>query len=196
MNQEILDINVQKKFPIPGSSLTADPENPAPFDKPPEFTNVHQCLDFILAQTIEEENYVKFIELMADGFPLMEVVQTITFAGFTEGKWNYSMMLLLIEPVAYILLALCERAGIDPKFFRDEAREDDNETDEMFGAEFDKEKLQQLKSDVKQDNVPHPAIDEQMLAKIDALDSVQTDSLLAPEQDEMAEPSLLRNEGV
>lgn len=66
----------------------------------------------------------------------------------------------------------------------------------MFGAEFDKEKLQQLKSDVKQDNVPHPAIDEQMLAKIDALDSVQTDSLLAPEQDEMAEPSLLRNEGV
>ena len=63
MNKEILKINLNKEFPIPGSSLTADPDNPAPHDKPPEFTNLHKALDSIFQMAIEPDNYVQLIQL-------------------------------------------------------------------------------------------------------------------------------------
>jgi len=43
MNQQYFDI-VMQGGPIPGSSLTSDPDNPAPYERPPEYTNVHEAL--------------------------------------------------------------------------------------------------------------------------------------------------------
>ena len=53
MNQDILDINLQRKFPIPGISLTTDPENPAPHDRPPQFSNLHKALNYIFENAIQ-----------------------------------------------------------------------------------------------------------------------------------------------
>ena len=143
MNREILKINLNKEYPIPGTSLTADPDNPAPHERPPEFTNLHKALDSIFQNVIEPENYVELIQLLSRGFPLMEIVQTTVFTGFYEGKWNHSLMLLLVEPVAYIFLALAERADIDPVFFRGE-EDDELEDEETFGLSFEATKLEQM----------------------------------------------------
>jgi hypothetical protein len=181
MNEEILRINVEKKFPIPGMAMTQDPDNPSPSDKPPEFTDIHDCIKHIFLNSIQEENYMNLMELLAKGFPLMEIVQTVLFQGFYGGKWNYSMMLLLIEPVAYIFLAFAERAGIDPVFFRDDI-DQELEEEEILGVSFDKAKLQQIQSDVEQDKKVHPAITDQMLAQIDNIPEEQIGSLLDSKQ--------------
>lgn len=178
MNQDILDINLQRRFPIPGISLTTDPDNPMPHDRPPEYTNLHKALNFIFENAIEEENYTQFIKLMADGFPLMEVVQTVLFSGFYNGKWNFSLMQLLIEPTAYIFLALCERADIDPTFFRDDM-EDDLDEEESIGDSFAEVKGRQVQADMEQSKKAMPSLDKQMQAKLKAIPQEKINSLLA-----------------
>lgn len=193
MNEDILNINLERRFPIPGMSLTMDPDNPMPHDRPPEFTNLHKALNYIFENAIEEENYSQFIKLMADGFPLMEVVQTVLFSGFYEGKWNFALMQLLIEPTTYIFLALCERADIDPTFFRDDL-DDELDEEETIGMSFAEEKGRQVQADMEQNKKAMPSVDKQMQAQIDAIPQEQIDSLLAntrPEEEE----SLLANQG-
>ncbi|MAR66014.1 MAG: hypothetical protein CL833_02060 [Crocinitomicaceae bacterium] len=192
MNEDILNINLQRKFPIPGTSLTTDPDNPFPHDRPPEFTNLHKALNYIFENIIEEENYSQFIKLMADGFPLMEVAQTMLFSGFYEGKWNFSLMQLLIEPTAYILLALCERADIDPTFFRDDI-EDDLDEEEVFGTSFAEVKGRQIQKDLEQTKKGLPSIDKEMQAKLDAIPQEQIESLLSGQTEEES-GSLLANQ--
>jgi hypothetical protein len=194
MNEDILNINLERRFPIPGMSLTMDPDNPMPHDRPPEFTNLHKALNYIFENAIEEENYSQFIKLMADGFPLMEVVQTVLFSGFYEGKWNFALMQLLIEPTTYIFLALCERADIDPTFFRDDL-DDELDEEETIGMSFAEEKGRQVQVDMQQNKKAMPSVDKQMQAQIDAIPQEQIDSLLANTQTEEEEESLLANQG-
>jgi len=194
MNEDILNINLERRFPIPGMSLTMDPDNPMPHDRPPEFTNLHKALNYIFENAIEEENYSQFIKLMADGFPLMEVVQTVLFSGFYEGKWNFALMQLLIEPTTYIFLALCERADIDPTFFRDDL-DDELDEEETIGMSFAEEKGRQVQIDMQQNKKAMPSVDKQMQAQIDAIPQEQIDSLLANTQTEEEEESLLANQG-
>lgn len=178
MNEDILNINLERRFPIPGMSLTTDPDNPMPHDRPPEFTNLHKALNYIFENAIEEENYSRFIKLMADGFPLMEVVQTVLFGGFYEGKWTFQLMNLLIEPTTYIFLALCERADIDPTFFRDDL-EDDLDEEESLGSSFAEVKGRQVQTDLEQTKKAMPNLDQQMQAKIEAIPQETIDSLLS-----------------
>lgn len=194
MNEDILNINLERRFPIPGMSLTMDPDNPMPHDRPPEFTNLHKALNYIFENAIEEENYSQFIKLMADGFPLMEVVQTVLFSGFYEGKWNFALMQLLIEPTTYIFLALCERADIDPTFFRDDL-DDELDEEETIGMSFAEEKGRQVQIDMQQNKKAMPSVDKQIQAQIDAIPQEQIDSLLANTQTEEEEESLLANQG-
>jgi len=177
MNEDILNINLEKKFPIPGLALTTDPDNPMPHDRPPKLTNLHECIEHIFKNTIAKENYVPLVEVLAKGFPLMEIVQTTLFTGFYHGMWNHSMMLLLIEPVTYIYLAIAERAGIDPVFFRDDV-EDDLEEEEVLGMSFEEDKIKSLQQDVEQDKKPHPAITDQMVAQLNNLPSEQLKGIL------------------
>jgi|TARA_S200002703_G_C3758934_1_gene233596 hypothetical protein len=193
MNEDILNINLERRFPIPGMSLTTDPDNPMPHDRPPEFTNLHKALNYIFENAIEEENYSRFIKLMADGFPLMEVVQTVLFGGFYEGKWTFQLMNLLIEPTTYIFLALCERADIDPTFFRDDL-EDDLDEEESLGSSFAEVKGRQVQTDLEQTKKAMPNLDQQMQAKIEAIPQETIDSLLSKNMGPQ-EGSLLDNTG-
>jgi len=194
MNEDILNINLERKFPVPGMSLTMDPDNPMPHDRPPEYTNLHKALNFIFENTIEEENYSRLIQLMADGFPLMEVVQTVLFGGFYEGKWNFSLMQLLIEPTAYIFLALCERADIDPTFFRDDL-DDELDEEETIGTSFAEAKGRQVEVDMQQNKKAMPSLNQQMQAQINAIPQEKIKSLLADTQPEEDSNSILATQG-
>ena len=193
MNEDILNINLERRFPVAGMSLTTDPDNPMPHDRPPEFTNLHKALNYIFENAIEEENYSRFIKLMADGFPLMEVVQTVLFGGFYEGKWTFQLMNLLIEPTTYIFLALCERADIDPTFFRDDL-EDDLDEEESLGSSFAEVKGRQVQTDLEQTKKAMPNLNQQMKAQIEAIPQEKIDSLLSKNMGPQ-EGSLLNNTG-
>jgi hypothetical protein len=197
MNEEYLKVVTQLGRPIPGQSLTENPDNPAPYEKPPQFTSVHEASEFIFGNLIEEEAYTQIMNLMADDMPIMDIVQTLLFTGFTEGKWSPDLMLMLVEPVAYMLLALAERAGIDPVIYRGE---DEDEADEtaLLGTKFEEEKLQGMKQFLKSGKIPAETLTPEMIQTIEQLpisDSLMseqpespvqnTGSLLAPTEEEM-----------
>jgi len=167
MNEEYNKIVLTGGRPIPGQSLTTDPSNPAPYEKPPEYTSIHEASEDIFAGLIEEQTYKEIMGLLADDFPVMDIVQTILFAGFREGKWNPDLMLMLVEPVAYMLLALAERAGIDPKIYTGE--EEDEAEERVFGVELQKEKVSRIKKLAALGKTPSSAITEEMIETIEEL---------------------------
>ena len=148
MNEQYIKAITQMGRPIPGQSLTADPDNPAPYEKPPQFTSVHAASEYIFGKLIEEETYVQLMDLLDDDMPVMDIVRTLLFQGFTEGKWNPDLLMMLVEPVAYMLLALAERADIDPVIYRGE---DEDEADEMdlMGVKLTPDKVKMMQQKLK-----------------------------------------------
>ena len=144
------DINVddlERKYfatmdrPIPGESLTSNPENPWPWEKPPQFTSVHVASEYIFSKLVDENFYPEMLDSLENDVPIMDITRVILFKGFTEGLWNPDLLLRLIEPVTYMILALAERALIDPVIYDEESRDDAIEEENViFGKmeSFDK----------------------------------------------------------
>ena len=144
------DINVddlERKYfanmdrPIPGESLTSDPESPWPWEKAPQFSSVHTASEHIFSKLVDEDLYDSMMDSLDDGVPIMDITRVILFKGFTEGLWNPDLLLRLIEPTTYMILALAERALIDPVIYDDESIDDAvEEEDAIFGRmeSFDK----------------------------------------------------------
>ena len=119
--------------PIPGQSLTNSPEDAQPWEKAPENTTVREATQKIFLSLLEEENLKAVTNLMADGTPIEEVTKVLLMSGYEKGKYNPDLMLQLIEPTMYILLAIAERVGIRPVL--DRPGEEDDEPADEFNAE-------------------------------------------------------------
>ena len=129
--------NAQKmERPIPGQSLTNDPEAPLPFEQPPRFVDKTDALEYLFSSFVEENKYESLLTVLDQGMPLMHLTKLLLMSGFQDGLWNFDLMLILIEPVAYMLMALAERAGIDLKVMEDEEgdEEEDSEGETMFSG--------------------------------------------------------------
>lgn len=120
--------------PIPGESLTSNPDTPMPYEKPAEYTSAEKAVEFIFNQLIDENNLDPILDLMRQDLPVENIAQVIIFEGFRQGKWNPDLMLILIEPVIYVLLALAEYAGIDAVLYPEEDMDEDD--DENYEGEL------------------------------------------------------------
>ena len=114
----------QMKRSIPGEGMSNDPDNPYSFEKAPEFTVHREALEYLFVTITDEEKYTDILIALEQGVTVMELTQVILFKGFTEGKWNPDLMMLLAEPLAFMLMALAERQGIDYVITRDDVEED------------------------------------------------------------------------
>lgn len=180
MDNELLKVMTSKGRPIPGQSLTTDPDNPAPYEKPPEFTDIYEASEYIFGRLLDEKRYITSMTALADGVPIMDLVQGILFKGFTEGKWTPDLMVLLAEPIAYMFLALAERADIDPVIYHGE-EEDAIEDEKILGVNFEKEKLAKMrKASQGKAPIPSDVINPEMQKKIEALPDFEAPSLLSP----------------
>ncbi len=115
--------------PIPGQSLTNSPDESYPWESPPEFTNFKDALEYITDKLLVEENYMPMMQSVSDGVPLSDITTQLLYVGFREGKWNPDLLLLLVEPVMYVLMALAEKADIQYVLYGDEEEEEEPETD-------------------------------------------------------------------
>ena len=120
--------------PIPGESLTLDPDVEEPYTSTTEFTVPQEAIDYIFDEMTQEENYIPLMDSIVEGTTIMEATRLILFSGFNEGKFNPDLMLLLVEPVAYMIMGLAERAGIEYV-----VQEDDEE--DMFGVSIQRPEL-------------------------------------------------------
>lgn len=151
-NQEQLDqAETARSFgaPIAGQSLTNDPENPAPFEQAPEHTALHPTLEFIWGDLIEPEYYIATMQLINNREPIMDITEMYLMNGFQEGKWNPDLMMMLVEPVAYMLVALAERLDIDYVVYQDEEDESFDDEQSLFGMDLEQQKFENLLGELK-----------------------------------------------
>ena len=184
--------------PIPGQSLTNDPDNPYPWESPPEFVNVNTAIDSIVMNMLgDEEKLANIIEVLASGeIPIAGIAQIILEDGFRKGKYNPDLMLLLAEPLMVILMALAERAGIrDYEIYQGEGSELSGEEQ----AELANDVINSYKEEVNfrglrtGNNIDVRSVPEEVLERIEEADIPAQPSLMErpAEQPEQPQQSLL-----
>jgi hypothetical protein len=119
---ELVDLKTQGSV-IPGQSLTNDPDKPYAWETPPEFTNPHEAIDYILVTLLEPETIKNISKSLTAGASLIDITNVLLYSGFTGGKWTPDLMILLMEPTIYILMAIAER--LDVEYLIDNEDEDD-----------------------------------------------------------------------
>ena len=186
-NQEGIDALVNSSRPIPGQSLTDNPDQSYPWESPPEYTNFNKAFNYLAEELLEEEIYVPLMVAMGQGVPISDITLQLLQRGFQEGKWNPDMFLMLIEPTMYLLMALAEKSGIEPRLYGDEEDDLDPEDEDDIAkmkannlAELTKEKVGDMPK------APSGVLPEEILEEIETLEVPE--SLLAqpqqPPQDE------------
>jgi len=198
-NDEFLQFQGQMKAPTPGQSLANDPENPAPYEQAPRFTNIHEATYYLWTEITDPEIYLPIMETLQDGTPILDIVQTMLFGEFQRGAWNPDLMLMLVEPLSYMFIALAERLDIDVVIYNGEL-EDEDADEELLGVKFEESRIEEMKKAAKAGKVPEGALSNQMkeelktLPKLPSLMDRQTEEVPeemqepAPEQSLMAQP--------
>ena len=190
-SQEAVDAFVQAGRPIPGRSLTSNPDEPRPFERPPDFTNFKEALDYTTAELLEEEAYMSIVGALGDGVPVTDLAMQIGYVGFREGKWNPDLMMMLMEPLMYLLMALAEKAGVT---YRVDDEDEDEEDDTLF-EEKAKNIAETVKEKVDKGQIPSGALPSDIVAKIESLEMPQESLLAQPEkpmvEEEQPQQSLL-----
>ena len=114
--------------PIPGESLTTSPDNPKAWERPPEFADDDEAMQEIYLLLTEQDKLRELINIIDEGIPLDEIAQVVLYKGYTSGKYNPDVMLMLIEPTIYLLIAIADYAEIKD-YTLYEGEEDDPDTE-------------------------------------------------------------------
>ena len=118
--------------PVAGQSLTDNPEQQYPWEGPTKFTETQPAIEAIFTEITENEAYFAILDLVKNKLPIGDIAQVILYDGFTKGMWNPDLMLLLVEPVMYMVLALSERAGLqDVKIYSEQDQEPSSQEEQV-----------------------------------------------------------------
>ena len=137
--------------PTPGEGLTQSPEQKFPWKQPPRHTEVKPVIEEIFLQITERENLIELLGLLMNKQPVDEIAQVILYKGVTSGLFNMDLMLMLVEPTMYLLIAIAEEYDIEPVIYEgqdvDLAEKEDIDT-------VKKETLGKQVGQVRKDAVP------------------------------------------
>ena len=97
----------------PGHSLTDTP-NKWQWEKPPEFTDPNEALDFVLDGLETGTTPRDMVRMMAAGITIEELVTQIGFKGFMEGYYSPDVAELIKPSIAIYLMGLAEDNGFEP----------------------------------------------------------------------------------
>ena len=118
MAEKIIDTEYERaninpfNAPTPGESLTSSPDMPQAWERPPEFTEQDVAMEEIYMEITSDDNLMPLIDIINDGVPLDQLAQVILYRGYTQGKFNPDLMLMLAEPTIYLLIAIADYADI------------------------------------------------------------------------------------
>ena len=115
--------------PIPGESLTTAPDMPKAWEQPSQYTDQSKAMEAVYMELTEEDTLRKLINMINDGTPLDQIAQVTLYKGYTEGKFSPDLMLMLIEPTLYLLIAIADYAEIKDYILYNEEVDDEEDTD-------------------------------------------------------------------
>jgi|TARA_Y100000033_G_C2755309_1_gene116077 hypothetical protein len=177
--------------PIAGQSLTNSPEQQYPWERPTKYNSVQPAIEAIFVELTEDQTYMAVMELVANDLPIGDIAQIILYDGFTKGMWNPDLLLLLIEPVMYMVLALAEQAGFpNPTLYRGEENEPSSMQEQSEGLEG---AIQEVKEKVVP-KLSKGVVPKDIKERVESFEPpAEVSSLLAKpkEQEEMPRESLL-----
>ena len=137
---------------LPGQSLTSDPEQPSQWEKPATFSNPREALDYIVEELLQPEAMKNIVGALVKGAAVADLSLAVLYAKFTQGDINPDTLLLLVEPVMYIMMAVGEEANIKYNI----EGNDLDEFDEEDSQEEETRKLNEFKNsftNIKKDTV-------------------------------------------
>lgn len=179
IEEEFAKIRTSPNRPIPGQSLTNDPESPAAYEQAPKFTSVHRASEYLWEIFIEPTTYINLIEAVSNQVPIMDIVQVVLFSEFQRGSWNPDLMIMLFEPATYMIMALAERQDLDMIIYNGE--DNDEMDDEMaLGSFLTEERLKRLKKSKESGVVPAGILTPKMEKTLDTLPEIEDDAPAQP----------------
>tara|TARA_R100001510_G_C7656270_1_gene216108 strand:- start:4710 stop:5306 length:597 start_codon:yes stop_codon:yes gene_type:complete len=160
---------------IPGQSLTNDPKSPYPWEQPPRFVKHQEALDYIVAELLEEDRVMVILDSISKGVPISDIAFLILRQGFSKGLFNPDLMLMLAEPLMYVMMALAEKSGIEYILYEGEHYEDDefdvDQEDEEDLPDIIKSKIPKVSKE-KLEQVELPESVEQQIEEFKPSDSL------------------------
>jgi len=189
-NQEVLDHLGKFEGPIPGQSLTGNPDEPQSWEQPPEHVTLNGALNGLFEFMTEEETYINIVTALGDGMPVTGMTQMILEDGFQKGSWNPDLMMQLIEPTMYMIMSMAEKAGVK---YRIDA-EDDPDVEEASPEEdlstlqglakiaqgrVDDTKIKEALPKEITERLETIEVPESLLSRSEVEEPTETDSLLA-----------------
>lgn len=154
--------------PTPGESLTKNPEEKYPWERPPQYTDTREFMEDLYLQITEDETYIDLLGSLLRKTPIDEMTQMILHTSMTKGKINPDMVLMLIEPVMYLLIAIAEQAEIEPVIYEGEDADVMSEENEQMYLDESKK----LK-DMKPKEIKKSSVEPSLLAKVKELPTAQ-----------------------
>ncbi len=173
--------SMEKGRPVPGQSLTNNPDQKYNWEKPTEYNNSREANLAIFELLTVPETTSNILESLIGGVSVIDISSIVLYQGFLEGKWNPDLMTLLMEPTMYMIIALAQKADIEFKIDSiDEKEETGEKTLEVLNkslSQLDKiknqtvEKInpQVLPSDVR-DMVQDLEIPQSILSKVENIE--------------------------
>tara|TARA_B000000557_G_C20638014_1_gene385139 strand:- start:369 stop:755 length:387 start_codon:yes stop_codon:yes gene_type:complete len=110
----------------------------------------------------------------------------ILIQGFRQGLWNADLMLMLVEPTAYMILALAERAEIPVIIYKGEL-DDEDEEEEILGVSFQEDRIREMMRVSETGNIPRSIVSDEMKEDLESLPTKES-ILAAPEPQAEASP--------
>ena len=189
--------------PIPGQSLTNSEDSRQPWEQPPQVTKINEARDLMFLEILKEENLETVVTLMNHGLSISKLTEMLLFIAYTKGVFNADMMMLVAEPTMYMLLAIAEQVGIDPKIDEDDDittaedldPEDEQDIDRLTEQfqELTKNPTQRRKLEELQDNIAKTEIPQEIKARLAEVNfaPIRESLLQKPEARDTSSTSLL-----
>tara|TARA_R100001377_G_C3183183_1_gene107477 strand:+ start:64 stop:657 length:594 start_codon:yes stop_codon:yes gene_type:complete len=177
--EEMIESGALAQGPIAGQALTEPVDSSNAWETPPEIVDLDEGIAFVFMKLTEPEALPDVLKLLNNKVPVSIIASTILTQGFKEGKWLPQLMALLLEPIMYVLIALAEKAGIDPVVYEDEDPEDD---EIPLDNEDYEEKIDMKKSgfkNLKPKNIRAESLPTEIKSDLDNIQPEQLQSLLA-----------------
>jgi len=186
--------------PIPGQSLTNSPDEPYPWEGPPQITSQKEAMNKIFLEIIKPENMETLGTAMSDGIPIAGLAEVLIKTSFQKGKINPDLAVTLMEPVMYMLLSVAEKIGVDPVLSDDE---EDDRSGELEDPEVGEENVRftQRQEPTSLKELPSrsttiPTAPPEIKQQLDQLDTSKVRESILQKQQPQANPSLLNKSEV
>ena len=167
--------------PVPGQALTNAPDQAYPWEQPPEMTSVKEAREKIFLDLLEPQRLKGVQDLMLNDISVNAIAEVVLTEGFRKGKFNPDMMLNLLEPTMYMLMAIAEKSGIEPIVDSDDQgfEEEDEETvQNAVNKRNQSVKEGQRFRDVKVKTIQPTAVGQDIQDRLEKIDTAKVQASL------------------